>query len=54
METAKVFFNNGRGGPEDQRREPGTFSIQNQKIDIPHEIKPLRYSFVVVGNLFDI
>jgi hypothetical protein len=54
MESAKVFFNSGRGGAQDQRREPGTFSIQNQRIDVPNEVKPLSYSFVVVGNLLDI
>ena len=54
METAKVFYNSGRSGAHDHRSEQGTFSIQNQKIDVPTEIKPLRYSFVVVGNLYDI
>jgi hypothetical protein len=27
METAKVFYNSGRSGADDHRREQGTFSI---------------------------
>jgi hypothetical protein len=53
METAKVIYvqNEGRSG-----RGGGSysFSIQHQKIDVPNEIKPLKYSYVVVGNLLDI
>jgi hypothetical protein len=45
----------GRGGAQQHnRREPGTFSIQNQRIEVSNDIKPLKYSYVVVGNLLDI
>jgi hypothetical protein len=45
----------GRGGAQQHyRKEPGTFSFQNQRIDVTNEIKPLKYSYVIVGNLLDI
>ena len=52
METAKVIYvqnesRSGRGGSY-------SFSVQHQKIDVPYEIKPLKYSYVIVGNLLDI
>jgi hypothetical protein len=36
------------------KREPGTFSIQNKRIEVSHDIKSLNYSYVVVGNHLDI
>ena len=30
------------------------FLVQNQKVEVPNEIKPIRYSYVVVGNPVDI
>ena len=42
METARVF-GFGKG-----------FSVCNHRIDVPYEIEPLDYSYVVVGNLIDI
>ena len=67
LETANVFFNHGdsgyrggrggRGGSssgQGQWREAGTFSVQYHKIDVSYEVKPLQYSYVVVGSLLDI
>jgi hypothetical protein len=50
METAKVILNKENPGS----RGPKTFTVQNQRISIPGEIKPLRYSYVLVGNPLDI
>ena len=47
----------GRGGIYglgQQRKPQEAFDIQNNKINLPNEVMPLQYSYVVVGGGFEI